>query len=75
MPKLRVFTPKKALKILLKKDFYVHHQTGSHVNLRHYFKVNLHVVIPMHNRDLNPKTLKSIIQQCDLNSEEIKEFY
>ena len=72
MPKSLVFSPKKLLKILLKKDFYIHHQTGSHINLRHNYKNNLHVVIPYHGRDLAIKTLKSILLQADLTEEDIK---
>lgn len=72
MPILPVLSPKKLLKILLKKDFYIHHQTGSHINIRHYHKSYLHVVIPFHNKDLAPKTLKSILLQADLNIEDLK---
>ncbi len=52
--------------------FYIHHQTGSHVNLRHTTKHNLHVVIPFHNKDLAPKTLKSIILQADITTNDLK---
>jgi predicted RNA binding protein YcfA (HicA-like mRNA interferase family) len=67
MPKLPVLTPKKLIKILCRLGFYIHHQTGSHVNLRHTTDAALHVVIPYHNRDLAPKTLKSIILQADIS--------
>lgn len=71
MPKLPVLTPKKLLRILLKLGFRVHHQTGSHVNLLHISKSHLHVVVPSHNRDLAPKTLKSIIAQAEISVEEL----
>lgn len=71
MPKALIFSPKKLIKILLKKDFYIHHQTGSHINLRNYTKENLHVVIPYHNRDLALKTLKSILFQADLTEKDL----
>ena len=71
MPKLPVLTPKKLVKILCKLGFYIHHQTGSHVNLRHETDVTLHVVIPYHNRDLAPKTLKSIILQADISIDDL----
>ena len=35
MPKLPRVTAKRVLRALLKEGFYIHHQTGSHVNLRH----------------------------------------
>lgn len=71
MPKLPILTPKKLVKLLCKIGFYVHHQTGSHVNLRHITKNNLHVVIPYHNKDLAPKTLKSIILQADISIDDL----
>ena len=72
MPKLPRLTPKNALSALKRAGFYIHHQTGSHVNLRHNFKPYFHIVIPLHNRDLAPKTLKSIIAQSGLTAEEFK---
>lgn len=70
MPKLPRITPKKVLAALLRTGFYVHHQTGSHINLRNLKKPYLHVVIPNHKKDLAPKTLKSIIFQTELTVEE-----
>ncbi|MBU2578912.1 type II toxin-antitoxin system HicA family toxin [Patescibacteria group bacterium] len=54
---------------------YIHHQTGSHANLRHKTKLHLHVVIPCHNKELAPKTLKSIIIQTELTIEEFINLY
>lgn len=71
MPKLPRTSSKKVLATLLKIGFYIHHQTGSHMNLRHNAKNHLHIIIPMHSRkDLAPKTLKSIIIQSELTVEE-----
>lgn len=71
MSKLPVLTPRKILKVLLKKSFYIHHQTGSHINLRHINKHNLHIVIPNHGRDLAPKTLKSILAQAEIQVKDL----
>lgn len=71
MPKLPILTPKRLVKLLCKVGFYIHHQTGSHVNLRHVTKNNLHVVIPYLNKDLAPKTLKSIILQADISIKDL----
>jgi predicted RNA binding protein YcfA (HicA-like mRNA interferase family) len=71
MPKLPILKPKKLLAKLLKISFYIHHQTGSHCNLRHKINHTLHVVIPMHSRDLAPKTLKSIINQAEVTIKDI----
>jgi predicted RNA binding protein YcfA (HicA-like mRNA interferase family) len=67
MPKLPRVTPRKVIQVLLRLGFFVHHQTGSHVNLRHSVNELLHVVVPYHNRDLAPKTLKSILAQAGIN--------
>ena len=73
MPKLPRLTSRKVLAALLRAGFYVHHQTGSHVNLKHKIKSDVHVVIPRHNRDLALSTLKSIIKQLGLKLEEFME--
>jgi predicted RNA binding protein YcfA (HicA-like mRNA interferase family) len=70
MPKLPRITSRKLLQVLLRAGFYVHHQTGSHANLRHHTKTHLHVVVPRHSGDLAPKTIKSIISQAELTVEE-----
>ncbi len=71
MPKLPVLSPKKLIKILSKLGFYIHHQTGSHINLRHHTRSAVHVVIPYHNRGLAPKTLKSIVTQAEISIEDL----
>ena len=72
MPKLPRVKPQKVLSALLRAGFYAHHQSGSHINLRHKTKSYLHVIIPNHNRELAPKTLKTIIAQSGLNIEEFR---
>lgn len=70
MAKLPRVTAKRVLKALQRSGFYIHHQAGSHVNLRHEGKPHLHVVIPFHGGDLAPKTIKSILVQAELTVEE-----
>lgn len=72
MSQLPRLTPRRVLSALLRAGFYINHQTGSHVNLRHKQKSHLHVVIAMHNKDLAPKTLKSILVQSELTIEEFR---
>jgi len=72
MPKLPRITSRKMLAALLRAGFYIHHQTGSHINLRHKLK-NLHVVIPRHTKELAPKTIKSILAQIELTIDEFIE--
>lgn len=73
MPKLPRVTARKTLSALLKAGFYIHHQTGSHVNLRHNAEEHFHVVIPRHNKELAPKTLKSILAQTEITIEQFIE--
>ncbi len=61
MPKLPRINSTTLPRALLRVGFYIHHQTGSHANLRHRVKTHLHVVVPRHSGDPAPKTLKSII--------------
>src|SRR4029077_11869632 len=71
MPKLPRISAKKLLRVLLRTGFYVHHQRGSHVNLRHATKSHLHIVVPNHGGDLAPKTIKSILAQAELTVAEL----
>jgi predicted RNA binding protein YcfA (HicA-like mRNA interferase family) len=73
MPPLPVLRAKEVLRALLSAGFYIHHQTGSHARLFHRAKTELHVTIPIHNKELPPKTLKSIIRQAGLTPEEFIE--
>jgi predicted RNA binding protein YcfA (HicA-like mRNA interferase family) len=73
MARLPRIGSRKLLQALVRGGFYIHHQTGSHVNLRHSEKTHLHVVVPSHSGDLAPKTLKSIIVQAELTVEDLIE--
>jgi len=73
MPKLPRITSRKVLSVLKKTGFYIHHQTGSHISLRHATKSHLHIVVPHSKSDLSPKTLKSIIVQAELTVLEFTE--
>ncbi|OGZ31677.1 MAG: hypothetical protein A3H02_02290 [Candidatus Niyogibacteria bacterium RIFCSPLOWO2_12_FULL_41_13] len=73
MPKLPCLRSQKVISALLRVGFYIHHQTGSHINLRHGIKKHLHIVVPFHKKELAPKTLKSIILQAELTINEFVE--
>ena len=71
MAKLPALKPKKILKALLRAGFYIHHQKGSHIQLRHHQKLHLRVTIPYHDRfDLPPSVVKSILKQAEISKEE-----
>lgn len=63
--------PKKVLQLLKNKGFYIHHQVGSHLILKHEKDKNKRVTLPMHNKDLKPKTLFSILKQAGVVRKEL----
>jgi len=69
MPKLPVVKPKEVIKKLRKAGFAVDHTTGSHYILYKAGHQTI-VTVPMHNQDLKPGTLSSILDQADLSIEE-----
>jgi predicted RNA binding protein YcfA (HicA-like mRNA interferase family) len=70
-PKLPVLKPKEVIAVLLRTGFYIHHQKGSHVRRLHRTKPELHVTVPVHNKDIPPSLLKHrILKQAGLSDEE-----
>jgi predicted RNA binding protein YcfA (HicA-like mRNA interferase family) len=66
MPKIPSLSGQEILRVLLKAGFYIHHQSGSHARLFHNQRRELRVTIPIHNKDLPEKTLRSILKQADI---------
>ncbi|OGK15452.1 hypothetical protein A2862_01535 [Candidatus Roizmanbacteria bacterium RIFCSPHIGHO2_01_FULL_38_41] len=62
---------KKLLRFLKKKGFYIHHQVGSHIILKHEKDKVKRITLPMHNKDLKPKTLSSILKQAEIDRKEL----
>lgn len=67
MPKLPVLKPQEVIKILKKAGFSFIRQKGSH---RIYLKNNIGITIPFHSKDLKKGTLRHIIKQTGLTTEE-----
>lgn len=67
MVKLPSLKPKEVIKVLEKAGFSFIRQKGSH---RIYIKNNIGITIPLHNRDLKKGTLRHIIKQVSLTTEE-----
>jgi predicted RNA binding protein YcfA (HicA-like mRNA interferase family) len=65
--KLPALRPRQVIRALERFGFHVHHVSGSHYILK---KDNLRVTVPYHNRDLKSGTLKAIIEQGGLTTEE-----
>ena len=62
---------KKLLQILKKRGFFIHHQIGSHLILKHEKDMTKRVTLPMHNKDLKPGTLNSILKQTGVEKDEL----
>ncbi len=72
MPKLPRITSKKLVKTLLKNWYYIDHQTWSHI-IFYKNDNNDPIVIPNHNRDLKLWTLKNILKQANLSTDDLIE--
>jgi len=70
MVKLPSVKAEEILSALLKAGFYIHHQTGSHARLFHKTKPDLKITVPIHSKDIPKGTLKRILKQADLSTEE-----
>lgn len=69
MPKLPVLKAPKLLKALKKAGFYIHHQVGSHVQLKH--SDGRRTTIPNHpTQEIRRGTLKAIIDDLEISVEE-----
>ncbi|OGG40196.1 hypothetical protein A3A21_03305 [Candidatus Jorgensenbacteria bacterium RIFCSPLOWO2_01_FULL_45_25b] len=56
---------------LLKAGFYIHHQTGSHVQLQHRVKIHLRVTIARHDRfDLPSFVVRNILKQAGVSEKD-----
>ncbi|MBF8303379.1 MAG: hypothetical protein HW396_1660 [Candidatus Dadabacteria bacterium] len=66
-PPLPSLKPKEVLRALQRAGFYIHHQTGSHIILKHPSHPSKRVVLPYHNKDLKRGTLQSILKQAGLS--------
>ncbi len=67
MSKLPSIRAKRLIKALVRGGFYIYHQRGSHVQLRHRVKTHLRVTVPRHDRfDLPPTIVHSIMEQAEL---------
>lgn len=68
---LPVLRPRQVLRALQRAGFFVHHQSGSHAQLRHPTKRHLRVTLPRHDRfDLPIGVLRNILRQAELTIDE-----
>lgn len=67
---LPVLKAKEVIRILKRAGFYIHHQSGSHVQLKHNIKTHLRVTVPFHNKDIPKSVLHSILRQAEISLQE-----
>ena len=74
-PRVPILKPREVLRALQKAGFVIHHQSGSHAQLKHPDKPQLRVTVPRHDRfDLPVPVLRSIIRQAGLTVEEFLKY-
>jgi predicted RNA binding protein YcfA (HicA-like mRNA interferase family) len=66
-PALPVVKARECLAALQRAGFYIDHQTGSHARLFHQTDKTRKVTLPIHNKDLPPGALKSILRQAGIS--------
>lgn len=64
-------TPKKLLQLLKLRGFFVSRQSGSHMILHHNKDKIKRITLPMHNKDLKPGTLASILKQAGIDKKDL----
>jgi predicted RNA binding protein YcfA (HicA-like mRNA interferase family) len=69
MPRLPVRTPAEVIRALNRASFFIDHSTGSHRYFRHPSRPGI-VTVPFHRKDLKRGTLKSILDQAGLSTDE-----
>lgn len=68
---MSAFTSKKILQFLEQRGFYVTRQSGSHLILHKKGDPAKRVTLPLHNKDLKPGTLSSVLKQAGINKKEL----
>jgi predicted RNA binding protein YcfA (HicA-like mRNA interferase family) len=69
-PQLPVPKPREVIRALQRAGFCIHHQTGSHVQIKHTQKPWLRITVPYHRKDLPKLIIRSIIRQAELTVQE-----
>ena len=70
MSRLPAVKPQEAVRVVKKLGFVLDRQKGSHAVFIRETDRRRRVVIPMHNKDLKPGTLRGIISDLGISPEE-----
>ena len=71
MSKLPIVSGKQLCKVLPKIGYFIDHQTGSHIILRHKNPPYRRLTVPEH-KEIAKGTLRAIIRQAGLTLDEFK---
>jgi predicted RNA binding protein YcfA (HicA-like mRNA interferase family) len=69
MPRLPACKPIDVIRALQRAGFFLDHTTGSHRFFRHPSRPGI-VTVPFHRKDLKRGTLKSLLDQAGLSTQE-----
>lgn len=72
-PKLPTVTPKQLIRALERAGFFIHHQKGSHITLKHPDFPGKRVVVPYHAGDIKKGLLRGVLKDADLTVEQLIE--
>ena len=73
MPKIPPIKARNLLKLLIRLRFYKHHQSGSHIQLKH--SDGRRVTIPYHpNQEIKRGTLAGILKDINIEENEFLKF-
>ena len=68
---LPVVTPRQLIRAPRRAGFELHHVRGSHRYFRHPDRPGILVTIPFHNRDLKRGSLRAILRQAGLSTDDL----
>jgi predicted RNA binding protein YcfA (HicA-like mRNA interferase family) len=73
-PKYPNLKPREIVRALKKMGFYEHHQSGSHLQLKHKERLHVRVTVPIHARAIKISVLKSILKQAEITIEDLNKY-
>lgn len=72
MAKLPSLTPRKIIKVLVKRGFVLDRTKGSH-HIYYHPETRRRVVVPVHQKDLPKGTLLEILKQAGVTRDELRD--
>ena len=72
MARLPQVTGKRLIQALETLRWFVHHQKGSHVVLKHPDRPDRRIVIPCHPKPLKKGTLSAILRDAGLTADQLR---